>query len=274
MSNHPAFVFLKAYRPEGYERRAAQADVSGSSAVQPQTTQNVPSVLADGSAPVRKVEWDPPAKQSTPVQKSTAQEPEHPPVRKVEWRPPASARQGAAVKAPNLARAATSISASATTSAPAAAPATAQAPVRTAQNFAIPFDPPAKISPTKSEAVDTLQSSPPGALLYRLTSLQSALGGIEIIGENIFTAASFWNEPLGAARPLDFTVRADSPSVNPARTELSIPPRSLANLRSLRISGHHLRLSNRALNLVTEPVKDLLILSDQHQTACTVVVIH
>ena len=261
MSTHPAFSFLKAYRPQGQERAGATGQKEQS--VEPKTsTQNAPSVLPDGSAPVRKVEWKPPAQveQKVPAAPTSGSEPAHPPVRKVQWIPSASASSVPATKAPSLARNSGSAS--------------APAPARTPQNIAIAFDPPVKISPTKSEVVDTLQSSPPGAILYRLTSLQSALGGIEIIGENIFTAASFWNEPLGAARPLDSTVRADSPSVNPARTELFIPPRSLANLRSLRISGQNLRIRNTALSLVTEPAQELLILSDQHQTACTVVVIH
>lgn len=127
---------------------------------------------------------------------------------------------------------------------------------------------------------NTRHSSPTPAAqeerAFILDAVQSGIGGVSITGTNLHATLLTWDgatidypEP-SRPEPIDTVTRI---TLNTNCTVLSIPPRALAQLRSLVVGGENLILANTSLGFTRTLDRGALVLSESGYATLAIAII-
>ena len=111
---------------------------------------------------------------------------------------------------------------------------------------------------------------------FILDAVQSGIGGVSITGTNLHATLLTWDgatidypEP-SRPEPIDTVTRI---TLNTDCTVLSIPPRALAQLRSLVVGGENLILANTSLGFTRTLGRGALVLSESGYATLAIAII-
>ena len=111
---------------------------------------------------------------------------------------------------------------------------------------------------------------------FILDAVQSGIGGVSITGTNLHATLLTWDgttinypEP-SRPEPIDTVTRI---TLNTDCTVLSIPPRALAQLRSLVVGGENLILANTSLGFTRTLDRGALVLSESGYATLAIAII-
>ena len=111
---------------------------------------------------------------------------------------------------------------------------------------------------------------------FILDAVQSGIGGVSITGANLHATLLTWDgttinypEP-SRPEPIDTVTRI---TLNTNCTVLSIPPRALAQLRSLVVGGENLILANTSLGFTRTLGRGALVLSESGYATLAIAII-
>ena len=115
----------------------------------------------------------------------------------------------------------------------------------------------------------------PSERLFMLDAVQAAVGELRITGTDMTAFLLNWDGESvmlsgSSAPPTDAASRMTRISLNAAGTVLIIPPKSLTLLRSLKLVGRNLQLTNPDMRITRDLGKGTLILSEDGYVTCAI----
>ncbi|WP_314130844.1 hypothetical protein [Rothia mucilaginosa] len=123
--------------------------------------------------------------------------------------------------------------------------------------------------------IPNIADAHPSERLFMLDAVQAAVGELRITGTDMTAFLLNWDgESImlsgSSAPPTDAASRMTRISLNAAGTVLTIPPKSLTLLRSLKLIGRNLQLTNPDMRITRDLGKWTLILSEDGYVTCAI----
>ena len=123
--------------------------------------------------------------------------------------------------------------------------------------------------------IPNIADAHPSERLFMLDAVQAAVGELRITGTDMTAFLLNWDgESImlsgSSAPPTDAASRMTRISLNAAGTVLTIPPKSLTLLRSLKLIGRNLQLTNPDMRITRDLGKGTLILSEDGYVTCAI----
>ena len=123
--------------------------------------------------------------------------------------------------------------------------------------------------------IPNIADAHPSERLFMLDAVQAAVGELRITGTDMTAFLLNWDgESImlsgSSAPPTDAVSRMTRISLNAAGTVLTIPPKSLTLLRSLKLIGRNLQLTNPDMRITRDLGKGTLILSEDGYVTCAI----
>ena len=123
--------------------------------------------------------------------------------------------------------------------------------------------------------IPNIADAHPSERLFMLDAVQAAVGELRITGTDMTAFLLNWDgESImlsgSSAPPTDAASRMTRISLNAAGTVLTIPPKSLTLLRSLKLIGRNLQLTNPDMRITRDLGEGTLILSEDGYVTCAI----
>lgn len=123
--------------------------------------------------------------------------------------------------------------------------------------------------------IPNITDAHPSERLFMLDAVQAAVGELRITGTDMTAFLLNWGgESImlsgSSAPPTDAASRMTRISLNAAGTVLTIPPKSLTLLRSLKLVGRNLQLTNPDMRITRDLGEGTLILSEDGYVTCAI----
>ena len=123
--------------------------------------------------------------------------------------------------------------------------------------------------------IPNITDAHPSERLFMLDAVQAAVGELRITGTDMTAFLLNWDgESImlsgSSAPPTDAASRMTRISLNAAGTVLTIPPKSLTLLRSLKLIGRNLQLTNPDMRITRDLGEGTLILSEDGYVTCAI----
>ena len=123
--------------------------------------------------------------------------------------------------------------------------------------------------------IPNIADAHPSERLFMLDAVQAAVGELRITGTDMTAFLLNWDGESvmlsgSSAPPTDAASRMTQISLNAAGTVLTIPPKSLTLLRSLKLVGRNLQLTNPDMRITRDLGEGTLILSEDGYVTCAI----
>ena len=123
--------------------------------------------------------------------------------------------------------------------------------------------------------IPNITDAHPSERLFMLDAVQAAVGELRITGTDMTAFLLNWDGESvmlsgSSAPPTDAASRMTRISLNAAGTVLIIPPKSLTLLRSLKLIGRNLQLTNPDIRITRDLGEGTLILSEDGYVTCAI----
>ena len=123
--------------------------------------------------------------------------------------------------------------------------------------------------------IPNIADAHPSERLFMLDAVQAAVGELRITGTDMTAFLLNWDGESvmlsgSSAPPTDAASRMTQISLNAAGTVLTIPPKSLTLLRSLKLIGRNLQLTNPDIRITRDLGEGTLILSEDGYVTCAI----
>lgn len=123
--------------------------------------------------------------------------------------------------------------------------------------------------------IPNITDAHPSERLFMLDAVQAAVGELRITGTDMTAFLLNWDGESvmlsgSSAPPTDAASRMTRISLNAAGTVLTIPPKSLTLLRSLKLIGRNLQLTNPDMRITRDLGEGTLILSEDGYVTCAI----
>ncbi len=123
--------------------------------------------------------------------------------------------------------------------------------------------------------IPNIADAHPSERLFMLDAVQAAVGELRITGTDMTAFLLNWDGESvmlsgSSAPPTDAASRMTRISLNAAGTVLTIPPKSLTLLRSLKLIGRNLQLTNPDIRITRDLGEGTLILSEDGYVTCAI----
>lgn len=124
--------------------------------------------------------------------------------------------------------------------------------------------------------IPNITDAHPSERLFMLDAVQAAVGELRITGTDMTAFLLNWDgesvmlSGSSAPPPTDAASRMTRISLNAAGTVLTIPPKSLTLLRSLKLIGRNLQLTNPDMRITRDLGEGTLILSEDGYVTCAI----
>ena len=123
--------------------------------------------------------------------------------------------------------------------------------------------------------IPNITDAHPSERLFMLDAVQAAVGELRITGTDMTAFLLNWDGESvmlsgSSAPPTDAASRMTRISLNAAGTVLTIPPKSLTLLRSLKLIGRNLQLTNPDIRITRDLGEGTLILSEDGYVTCAI----